>query len=118
MNLQDLLWEALRRGSCEGTIPWNQANRKPAEQGIRYAIDTIRDALLRGESVKLPGLGTFKVVVRKERDYLWPTFVNTGEVIGRSGGYIERSTAVPAHLAVVFKAEKPLRRMKVEMSDG
>ena len=73
--------------------------------GAEEAIAVVRDALLAGETVKLPGLGTFRVVERKEQTYWWGPWAQPGR---------RPETSVPAHRTVVFKPAPALRRMKLE----
>jgi len=64
---------------------------------VNATLDTIKDALSKGENVKIPGFGTFKVEQRKARTGRNP----------RTGADIP----IPAHGAVKFSPGKSLKGM-------
>jgi nucleoid DNA-binding protein len=86
MNRTDLS-KALARQSC--------ISRESAARLVDRTFDIIKDALVSGESVKVPDFGTFKVVERSARTGRNP---NTGEAV-----------QVPARKAIVFV---PYARLK------
>ncbi|SHJ78051.1 HU family DNA-binding protein [Desulfofundulus thermosubterraneus] len=71
-------------------------SRKGAERAVAAFMDAVREAVTRGETVRIPGFGTFAVrerAARQGRD------IKTGEPI-----------TVPARKAVVFRAGEGLKR--------
>lgn len=71
-----------------------------AAEVIRAIFKVIKDALHRGESVNIPGFGTFKVIQTKPtRSY--GTIVGNSK--GKPVGYSKAYRAVPSKNKVVFK---------------
>lgn len=69
--------------------------KKDADAVIKAFTETVADLVKNGDSILLPGLGTFSVVEKSERVTRNP---RTGE-----------SVTVPAHKAPKFKAAKALK---------
>lgn len=72
-----------------------RARRMAVAPEIKVVLDVVRDALVAGERVVLPGLGTFFVAIRPARAGRNP---RTGERI-----------AIPARARIRFKAGAALR---------
>lgn len=70
-------------------------NKKQASEGIDALLLSVTEAIQRGNTVGLPGLGTFSVTETKERQAVRP-------------GTTERIT-VPAGKKVTFKAASTLK---------
>lgn len=71
------------------------ATKKDSKEALEAVIGIITDALVEGDKVSLTGFGTFEVRERAERQGHNP---QTGEPM-----------TIPARLAPVFKAGKPLK---------
>lgn len=71
-------------------------NKKAAEEAVKAFIESVEEALEKGEKVQLIGFGTFEARERKERQGRNPR--NPGEVI-----------KIAASKAPVFKAGKELK---------
>jgi len=69
--------------------------QKVAAHVVDAFIEAVREAMNKGEEVKIPGFGAFVVKTRKERR---GRDIRTGEVI-----------TIPAKKAVAFKAGKELK---------
>ncbi|NLY77896.1 MAG: HU family DNA-binding protein [Tissierellia bacterium] len=70
--------------------------KKDAEIALNAFIDTVSEALAKGEKVQLVGFGTFEVRDRKARE-------------GRNPRNPEEVIQIPASKAPVFKAGKGLK---------
>jgi len=70
--------------------------KKDAELALDAILDTIEEALVEGESVRLIGFGTFETRARKERT-------------GRNPQKPDAVISIPASKAPVFKAGKSLK---------
>ena len=70
--------------------------KKDAEIALDAVLETIKEALVAGDSVRLIGFGTFETRNRKERT-------------GRNPQKPENVIAIPASKAPVFKAGKTLK---------
>jgi len=80
----------------EETAERANVSKKVAEQVFRTAIEVLREALIKGESVRVVGLGVFHVIHRKPRSAMNP----------RQGTRVH----VPAKRAVRLRVSKDLKR--------
>ncbi len=71
--------------------------KKDAEKAVNSFMESVNDALVKGEKVQLVGFGTFEVKTRKERK-------------GRNPK-TQEEMVIPASKAPVFKAGKALKDM-------
>lgn len=72
--------------------------KKDAEKALNAFIQSVEEALVKGEKVQLVGFGTFEVRERKER-------------LGRNPRNPEEVIKIPATKAPVFKAGKGLKEI-------
>jgi len=70
--------------------------KKDAENAVNCTIDSIEEALVKGEKVQLIGFGTFETRTRKARK-------------GRNPRKPDEVMDIPASTAPVFKAGKALK---------
>lgn len=70
--------------------------KKQAELALNSFMQSVEEALVNGEKVQLVGFGTFETRERAER-------------IGRNPRNPQEEIFIPASIAPVFKAGKPLR---------
>lgn len=117
MNKAELIEQVHQRANGGPDHFYETTFDKPSAYcGVGWTLALICEALERGEDVKLPGLGTFRVVERKARTY--GRKVEGYPVYGWDLGAV----TVPAHLTVKFVPDKSLRRMPlvdaVEHADG
>lgn len=68
--------------------------KKDADAALKAFVEAMQELFKKGDSIRIPGLGTFKVVTRKARKGRNP----------RSGQVIE----IPARKALTFKPAKEL----------
>lgn len=74
--------------------------QKDIRDAVQLTLDTIADALAKGNNVELRNFGVFEVQVRKSR-------------IGRNPNRPEKDVVIPTRAVVKFKAGKVLKaRMK------
>ena len=78
-------------------------SRRESAEIVNFFFDLMREKLIAGEKVKLPGFGTFMVTRRKSRIGRNPS---TGEEVD-----------IPSRLTVVFKPSRFLRK-KVDQKRG
>ncbi len=71
-------------------------SRRESAEIVNFFFDLIKESLIAGEEVKLPGFGTFKVTRRKSRVGRNPS---TGDEVD-----------IPSHLTVVFRPSRFLRK--------
>lgn len=73
----------------------SELNKKQSEAALNAVLDSITEALVKGEKVQLTGFGTFETREKKEKEAINP---RTKEKI-----------LVPARTAPAFKAGKALK---------
>lgn len=74
----------------------SELSKKDAEKALNAFLETVEDALVKGEKVQLVGFGTFESRARKARE-------------GRNPRNPEEVIKIPASKAPVFKAGKSLK---------
>ena len=74
----------------------NELSKKDAEKALNAFLETVEEALVKGEKVQLVGFGTFESRARKARE-------------GRNPRNPEEVIKIPASKAPVFKAGKSLK---------
>ena len=74
----------------------SELSKKDAEKALNAFLETVEEALVKGEKVQLVGFGTFESRARKARE-------------GRNPRNPEEVIKIPASKASVFKAGKSLK---------
>ncbi len=74
----------------------SELSKKDAEKALNAFLETVEEALVKGEKVQLVGFGTFESRARKARE-------------GRNPRNPEEVIKIPASKAPVFKAGKSLK---------
>ena len=76
----------------------SKLTKKDSEAALKAYIETVEEALAKGEKVQLVGVGTFEVRQRKARE-------------GRNPRDPKETIKIPASKAPVFKAGKGLKEI-------
>ena len=74
----------------------SELSKKDAEKALNAFLETVEEALVKGEKVQLVGFGTFESRARKARE-------------GRNPRNPEEVIKIPASKAPVFKAGRSLK---------